>query len=145
VDLARDVDPAAGVVGLGRLATYDASNVKATTNVTLGATINALLVVGDNITVTVPAGGTTITSGEVVNVGGASGNTISGGTLAFGGAEPLFFAQGVNTVQQLNLNGATSGLFSLTMVLNSPSAPAPVTGTTQLAPVTPQTTVLLDI
>ena len=97
------------------------------------------------ITVTVPAGGTTVTSGQVVNVGGATGNTISRGMLAFGAAEALFFTQGANAVQELNLNGATSGQFTLTLVLNPASAPAPVVGTAQATPATPQTTVLLEV
>src|SRR5581483_10612294 len=121
---------------LGRVAAYDAAtvsggNVKATASVTITpAAINALLVAGDGITVTAPAA-LTVTSGQVVSVGGGvTGNTVTGGTVTFT-AEPLFFTQGPNTTQQINLNGATSGQFTLTLVLNPSTAPAPVTGTTQ--------------
>src|SRR5207249_4055478 len=69
--------------------------------------------------------------------------TISGAPLAFAGAEPLIFTSGANTVQTLNLNGASSGLFTLTLPLNTVAAP--VTGATQVAPANVQTTVLLDI
>src|SRR5262249_44250358 len=109
----------------------------------LGPTINALLVVGDSITVTVPSGGTTVASGQVVGFGGASGNVISGGTLAYAAAEPLFFVQGTNNQQQVDVSSA-SGQFTLTLMLNPPSAPAPTTGATQVVPVVPQTTAVLD-
>src|SRR5206468_1493340 len=134
VDLVGDLDAAANTLSLGRLATYDASNVKVTSansGLTLGATINALLFAGDGLTANV-SGTTTVTSGEIVNFGGAVlGNAITGGTLAFGAAEPLFFTQGADNVQQLNLNGATSGQFTLTLVVNPPSVQTPTFGTSQ--------------
>ena len=142
IDLAGNIDTGSGF-SLGRLATYDSSNVRATGDVTLGATINSLLVVGDGITVTVPSGGTSIASGQIVNVGGGTnGNTITGDPLAFGGPS-LLFTMGGNAVQELDLNGETSGTFTLTLPLNT--AAAPVTGATQVAASNQQTTVVLDI
>ena len=129
LDLAANIDSGAGF-SLGRLATYDSSNVKATANVTLGATINALLIAGNAITVTVPGGGTTVSSGQIVNFGGSTGNTIAGGALAFGAVEPLLFINGINAVQKLDLNGAISGQFTLTLPINTTGAP--VTGSTQV-------------
>src|SRR5439155_768192 len=67
VDLVTDVDPSATVFSLGRFTAYDTTgtvanaNVKATGNLTITqATINSLLIVGNNITVTLPSGGTTL-------------------------------------------------------------------------------------
>jgi hypothetical protein len=68
------------------------------------------------------------------------------------GTENLVSVQGQDEVQTLNLNGATSGQFTLTLVLNMPGAPAPQEGTTQVAPTNaytglyaPQNSQLLDI
>lgn len=58
IDLVTDVDPGAGDA-VGRLAGYDASNVKVTANTALSGTINALLIAGDGITVDT-SGGLTI-------------------------------------------------------------------------------------
>jgi hypothetical protein len=146
LDLAGDLDTAVDTLSIGRLTAYDASNVKATGSVTLGAVINALLISGDNVTVSVPTGGTEISSNMIVNFGGASGpNVISGGTLTFNGSEISFITQGANASMQLSLNGATSGMFTLTMVMNTLSDPAPFLGTIQSTPAVHQSTGLLDI
>ncbi|HZJ15964.1 MAG TPA: autotransporter-associated beta strand repeat-containing protein, partial [Chthoniobacteraceae bacterium] len=150
IDLLTDIDGTLGgsSFSLGRLGTagsgtaYDTSNVKATSSLLVGASINALLIDGDNITLTVPVA-SMLTSGQIVARSGATGNTISGSSFDFGTAEPLFFTQGAKEVQQLNLNGNTTGQISLTFVLNT--APAPVLGATQTAAATLQTTAALNI
>ena len=121
VDLASDIDGIIGgaSVSFGKLASYDSiltvgGNVKLTSSAALTNDINALLIVGSNITVTA-TGANKITSGQIVNVSSnaALGNTITGGTLDFGTAEPQFFIRGSNEVQQLLISGATSGTFRL--------------------------------
>src|SRR5262249_50421389 len=57
VDLVRDVDPAAGGVGLGRPAPHRARNDKGTANRPRGAPSTALLACSANTTGTPPAGG----------------------------------------------------------------------------------------
>jgi autotransporter-associated beta strand protein len=89
IDLVADVDPGASYT-IGRLTTYDASNVKVTANTSLSGTINALLIDGNGATINTGAG-LTVASGQVVNTGGS--NTISSGNLAFGAAEPLLFVE----------------------------------------------------
>jgi len=105
LDLATDVDAGAGF-SVGRLATYDASNVKVTSSTALSGNINALLVAGSGITVT--NGGLTVSSGQVVNTGGA--NSITAGTLDFGAAEPLFFVDGGSTLSIAGSLTGTAGL-----------------------------------
>ncbi|HND55587.1 MAG TPA: hypothetical protein PLV92_24400, partial [Pirellulaceae bacterium] len=118
IDLVTDRDGTLGgvSVSVGRLLTYDSSNVKATSSLTLGSSLNALLISGDGVTVTVPAGGTTIASGQVVATGGnSSGNSLVGGAISFGSSEQQWFVQGANETQQLSLTGATGGSFALSL------------------------------
>ena len=97
LDLVGDVDAGASV-SLGA-ATYDASNVKITSNTTLSGTINALLLSGGSVdtgTATL-----TVASGQIVNAGGA--NTISsgvGGGLTLNGTGHSVFVAGGSTLDR---------------------------------------------
>ena len=126
LDLTTDADgdPTTGPFVVGRVTSYAndvnaaGADVKLTgaagdvTTLTGSNAINALLIVGNNITVN--AGGNTLTvaSGQVVTAG--TGNVVTGGTVAYAAAEPLFFVQGANAAQTVTLNNATSGSFTLT-------------------------------
>ena len=151
VDLTGDLDGDAATLSLGKLATYDASNVKVSgtgTTATLGDTINALLIVGDRITVTVPGGGTTVTSGQIVNLGGVehSENVIDGGTLNVG-AEPLFFVRGAlpsgNYYLTIPSGGTTGGYFTLSLPYYGATASPTLAGAGPAAAMAVPTTVAL--
>ena len=99
--------------------TYSASdstaNVLVTTSLALTAsdTVNAMLLVGDGITVSGPAGSTlTAGSGQFVSTGGTSiGNTIAVPTLAFGSAEGIVTTNsGLDTI-----NGTITGTNGFTI------------------------------
>ena len=90
------------------------ANVLVTSNLTLpaaGDTVNAILVFGDGITVTGPAGSTLgVGSGQVVANGGTStGNTFSVPVLAFGAAEGLVFTNNGQDTFASTITG-TNGL-----------------------------------
>ncbi len=129
LDLATDANSfgLSGVWSVGRVTTYASSantstagtplNVKETSGIdTLSAstTVNGILLAGgtldlNNKTLTV-LGNIASTSGTIQSTGG--------GILAFGTAEPLFFASGTNQTQQVTLTGATSGTFTLALSAN---------------------------